>query len=371
VIESELLKYTFFRGRIALYTILRSLEIDEEDTVATQGFTCLAVPEAIMAAGARPIYIDTEADGVNMSAKDLEIKIEKSTKAVIVQHTYGIPANMEEIGKIASKYSVPIIEDCCHSLNSELQNQPVGSYGCAAFYSFEWGKPIIIGIGGAAIINSRSFEEKVASIYNDLQYPEKLRIWRLRVQNMVFRLLYRPQFYWSIRKLFHRFVRYGLAEGNYNQVSFGSPPSDFGLRMSEYHKKALKKKLVDLSRLSEERRKNCSMYRNGISTPKACHITVPQETTVVYNRFPLILKNEKRGTKEEVLRAAQAARIELSDWFSSPVHPLRGKELEKVFYLKGSCPNAESLCGQIVTLPTQGKISRRYIDRTIEFINNL
>ncbi|HIE26284.1 TPA: hypothetical protein EYP66_03250, partial [Candidatus Poribacteria bacterium] len=93
--SSRFAKLTFFRGRVALYAILKALNIGPGDEVATQAFTCVAVPEGIMASGARPVWVDIEVDGYNMDAEDLRRKLTLRTRAIIVQHTYGIPADMD------------------------------------------------------------------------------------------------------------------------------------------------------------------------------------------------------------------------------------------------------------------------------------
>ena len=63
--------YLYYRGRVALYAILQGLGVGKGDDVVVQAFTCLAVPEAIMALGARPVYVDIEPNGFNMDAGDL------------------------------------------------------------------------------------------------------------------------------------------------------------------------------------------------------------------------------------------------------------------------------------------------------------
>ena len=77
----------YFRGRVALYALLKALDVGPGDEVATQAFTCVAVPEAIMATGASPIYVDLEPTGFNMDVGDLQHKITSRTRAIIVQHT--------------------------------------------------------------------------------------------------------------------------------------------------------------------------------------------------------------------------------------------------------------------------------------------
>ena len=122
-ISRDLSKYTYFRGRVGLYAILKALDIHKDDEIAIQAFTCLAVPEAILAIGAKPSYIDIKPMQFNMSVSDLANKITPQTKAIVVQHTYGIPANMDEITEIAEKFNIPIIEDCCHTLSGSCMER--------------------------------------------------------------------------------------------------------------------------------------------------------------------------------------------------------------------------------------------------------
>lgn len=100
---ADLLKYTYLRGRWALYYALKALNIGKGDEVALQAYTCLAVPEAIIATGATPVYVDVEKGHFNINPSDLVSKINSRTKAIIIQHTFGIPANIEKCLEISKK----------------------------------------------------------------------------------------------------------------------------------------------------------------------------------------------------------------------------------------------------------------------------
>src|SRR3989344_5044040 len=82
---------TFNSGRSALYALLQSFDIRTGDEVIVQAFTCVAVPNAVLWSGAKPVYCDID-EGYNIDLTDLERKITTRTKAIIVQHTFGIPA---------------------------------------------------------------------------------------------------------------------------------------------------------------------------------------------------------------------------------------------------------------------------------------
>ena len=106
---SNLLLY--FRGRVALAEILISSGIVEGDKVAIQAYTCSAVPEGVYASKATPLYIDVVKEGVTMSHNDLEAKLDntKNVKAIVIQHTFGIVANLEKIIEIAKKNNLIIL----------------------------------------------------------------------------------------------------------------------------------------------------------------------------------------------------------------------------------------------------------------------
>ena len=174
----------FYRGRVALYAMLKGLGVGKGDDVALQAFTCLANPEAIIAAGAKPVYVDVEENGYNMNPADLNDKITAKTKAIIVQHTFGIPADIEHIKGISEERDIPVIEDCCHTLNSTYNGQRVGTFGAGAFYSYEWGKPIVVGIGGSALIHHQSLREKVEKEYGNFKEPPYMIYIRLRLQHI-------------------------------------------------------------------------------------------------------------------------------------------------------------------------------------------
>src|SRR3990167_6106252 len=142
-IESEFKKYldvkyavSFNSGRSALYAILKALNeiegLKKGDGVALQAFTCNAAINPILWADLEPIYIDCDKDDFNVDVCDLKDKISPETKVLMVQHTFGLPANMNEIMAIARQNGLILIEDCAHALGAEFNGQKVGTFGKAA-----------------------------------------------------------------------------------------------------------------------------------------------------------------------------------------------------------------------------------------------
>jgi len=367
VINKSLSEFVYFRGRVALYAILEVLGVKKGDEVITQAFTCIAVPEAIIAIGAKPIYVDIKSNDVNMDINDLHKKLSSKTRAIIVQHTYGIPADMDDIVKITEEKNIPIIEDCCHTLMSTYKGKMIGTFGVGSFYSFEWGKPVIVGIGGSAVVNNGSLREKLKSNYNDYKLPTRFSQLRLRMQYIVHNILYNPSRYWFGRYLYHKMASLGIAEGNYNPIQEGESKSqDYSLRMSEYHKNLLEREIEKINNLTSHSKWIAFQYRDRIKSNEVCHLKVSNNCKVIYARYPLIAHN-----KQKLLDEARKANVEIADWYSTPIHPVKSDQWPLIYYKKGLCPNEEKMSKQIVTLPTNKKVTKRDINRTIDFLNRV
>lgn len=363
---TSLTEFTFYRGRVALYAILKSLGIDNGDEIMVQAFTCIAVPEGIIAAGAKPVYIDIESGGFNMDPEDLERKISPKTKAIIIQHTYGIPADLDKIISIANKMNIPVIEDCCHTLFSKYKGKMVGTFGVGSFYSFEWGKPIVVGVGGSAVVNEPALKENIFKNYMDYKFPSFINQIRLQLQYFSHKILYRPTFFWPVRNIYHFLGSLGAAESNYNPVDADNVAKDFSLRMAEALKKRLENKLKYIGKATSHSSWVTSEYKTKINSPFLHHPMKYEDHETIFARYPLLVKN-----KSLLLKKARKANIELADWYNTPIHPLKNEELNTVNYELGSCPNAENRCNQIVTLPTNYLVKQNYINKSVKFLNEV
>jgi len=129
--------YLFGSARSSLYALLKALNYNPGSEVLLTGFTCEVVPNAIINAGCVPVYIDINSTDYCMDPSLVEKSITVKTKAIIIQHTFGIPAQMDKLLCIANKYNLFVIEDCAVSLGSKFQGKLTGTFGDAAIFSFE------------------------------------------------------------------------------------------------------------------------------------------------------------------------------------------------------------------------------------------
>ena len=133
--------FLYWKGRVALYAILKSLDLKKGDEVIIPAFTCVVVPNAIIYAGLKPVYVDISPATYNMDVNLIEKKITSRTKVIICQNTFGLSSDLESIILLAKKYNLFTIEDCTHGFGGFYNGKPNGSYCDAAFFSTQWNKP--------------------------------------------------------------------------------------------------------------------------------------------------------------------------------------------------------------------------------------
>jgi len=358
--------FLYYRGRVAQAAILRALGISQGDKVAIQAFSCLAVPEGVYSTGAKPLYIDIEQNGYNMCPDSLSKRITPDTKAIILQHTFGIPAKIDEIMTIATDNDIPIIEDCCHTLQGKYKSQLLGTFGIAAFYSFEWGKPIAVGLGGSASINDQDLETTLLKDYNNFSYPNLIKQLKIELQYRAFSFLYRPKWYWPVRSAFHWLSRFGAAEGNFNELEdiTNGNVKDFSKKMTWLVMHRLNKKHTSLDKVSSHSRQVTKFYQSEIKTDAVIHPILPKESDVIFARYPLRVKQ-----KSEFLQRAKEDNIEFANWYATPIHPIALDQASAIGYEPGSCPNAELRSCEIISLPTHRRVSDRFLEKVRIFFN--
>ncbi len=153
-------------GSAALFLVLKALNIGPGDKVALPAFVCTAPLNSIFQAGAEPLLVDIGIESYNISIKDLMKKINRKTKAIILPHMFGLPAEIEEVLNIG----IPVIEDCAMSLGATYKEKMTGSFGIASIFSFYATKVITTGEGGMVLSNSA---ELIDRIKNSRSYDER------------------------------------------------------------------------------------------------------------------------------------------------------------------------------------------------------
>ncbi len=153
-------------GTAALHLALLALEIGAGDEVVIPSFVCPALLNAVRYVGAVPVPADINGETFNIDVRDLARRLTKKTKAVIVPHMFGLPADIREIVALG----IPVIEDCAQSLGSRYRGGPAGSFGVLSVFSFYATKVICTGEGGMVAANDQRLMNRIIDLR---EYDEK------------------------------------------------------------------------------------------------------------------------------------------------------------------------------------------------------
>ena len=176
-------------GTAAIKIALLAAGVKPNDEVITQSFTFIAVVEAIMDVGAKPIITEID-ETLNMCPIDLQKKITKKTRAIIPVHMLGVSVEVDKIKKIAKKNNLIVIDDNCEALGAKWNNKVLGNQFDMCAWSFDNGKTITTGEGGMITTNNKKFY-KYCVEYKDHGHENNPKFPRGRDSHQIFGFNYR------------------------------------------------------------------------------------------------------------------------------------------------------------------------------------
>ncbi len=153
-------------GTSALHAALLAAGVKQGDEVLLPSFTFVATANSVVAAGAKPIFVDINRRDYTIDVSDLRTKITKNSKAIIPVHLYGHVSDMDEVVELAAKHSLDIIEDACQSLGSTYKKKQTGTLGLMGCFSLYASKVLTSGEGGAIATNDEDLADKLKMIRN-------------------------------------------------------------------------------------------------------------------------------------------------------------------------------------------------------------
>ena len=159
-------------GTAALEIAIRSLGLNKNDEVIMPSFTIISNAMAIVKSSAKPILIDVNLNTWNIKIEDIEKKITKKTKCLMIPHIYGLANDMDKILKITKKYNLYLIEDAAEVFGLKYKNKQCGSFGDISILSFYANKHITTGEGGMLLTNNPKLNEKFKD-YRNLCFGSK------------------------------------------------------------------------------------------------------------------------------------------------------------------------------------------------------
>lgn len=162
---------------LALHLATATLELKKGDEVICADFSWIATAYAISYTGATPVFVDIDPDSWCIAPHAIEKAITKKTKAIMLVHTFGHPAEMDKIMEIAKKHKLYVIEDAAPSLGAEFKGRKVGTFGDIACFSFQGAKIAVSGEGGIFVTNNKNLYERAKLLASMGRTDSKAVFW--------------------------------------------------------------------------------------------------------------------------------------------------------------------------------------------------
>lgn len=360
--------FTYDQGRTALHHIFKALKLQPGDEVFLQAYTCIVVPNAIKAAGAALQYIDiTDNYTIDIDALEAAIQQSRSPKAILLQHTYGIPTDMERLRQLADDYSLYLIEDCAHVTHYKYSGTLLGAYGDAAIFSYGRDKPLSTVSGGIAVVHNEEIAKTMSDAYDILRTPSYIWIKRRLVHPILF--AFAKQVYYvfgfgkvviAVSKKLHVFA-WVMKQDEKN----GNQPEGFKMPniLAEWAVRQFNKAEL----YNEHRVQLSSIYSTTLQhLHDSGRIILPEinsNSPIPYLRFPI-----KSDSSQGLLKYCKEHGILLGDWYRTVIAPASA-DSTKVQYTSATCVKAEDTTLDVVNLPTNILTTKEDAQKVADVIN--
>jgi len=342
----------FYKGREAITQSIVEMQLPEGSKIAVNGFTCVAVVDAIKNAKCTPVFIDIDPETLHFTAEKLEQKIKHShIKAVIIQNTLGFPCDIESIQKICKKENALLIEDLAHSVGCVYDNQkPAGSIGEYAILSFSQDK-VIDAVSGGALLSTHPYKNFKSSNYKkaDASFQDKMYPFFTYVIKRTYKI--------GIGKVLHAALKHSRMLSN-------PMKHDTFKALSDWHATLALQELQTIDENLSHRRSISKIYADLLKSDLQFKSLSKKINTSTCLRFPI-----KISRRSEFMEYAKAQGLYISDtWYDTPIAPK--KYLEKSGYKIGECPESEKVSKHILNLPTHIQVTQQDAYTISELINS-
>lgn len=299
-------------GTSALHLALLSLGLGPGDEVIVPSFTFAATANSVALTGAKPVFVDIDPITYNMDPTLIEAAITRQTKAILVVHLYGLPADMLKILIIAEKYGLLLVEDAAQAHLAEVNGKPVGTFGDAAAFSFYPTKNMTSGEGGMIVLRN-SYEARICKLY--------------RNQGM---------------------------EQRYQNEVIG-----FNLRMTDIHAAIGRSQLRKVEAWTSARKANARFLNERISEVSTPF--VPEGFSHVFHQYTI------RVTFQRDLFSAKLSELGIGNsvYYPTQVHKLPSFDLDL------NLKHTREATQQVLSLPVHPSLTRRDLNRIADAVNQV
>lgn len=333
-------------GRGALYHLLKALP---QLRVIVPAYTCSAVYEAIALAGKTAVAVDVEPGRFNACSHALT-DASDADSVIVATHQFGIPCDIEQLMEGARSRGAFVVEDCAAAMGTCVGTRPVGTFGDAAFFSFDCSKLITVPLkGGALAIKDDQLAKRVRLRMQADTRPMSLTArWRTLAMAAVLRMIRRPAVYALFHMVMFRWARRVTAE---NGILSTVPNGFYTCQLAEWQARIASRQLEQLDALIKRRRALHVTYLERLEQANVRCPPADEHAHWSMIRFPILVE----GDKLEIYHALGRLGVDCAFSFT---HLAPCSQL----------PHASAIAGSILNLPMYHDLSRAEVDQVVEAV---
>lgn len=357
--------FAFSSGRGALAACLKACGTGSDDKVVLSSYTCLAVPTAVIANNASPIYCDVENLDFNVNPDIIISKCKSEhVKAVVVQHTMGCASDVSSVMEFCRPQKIFVIEDCALSIGSADRGRKLGTVGDATIFSMELSKTISTGWGGILVVKNEQLRERLLVQYKDVAKTSWLSSTKDMLQSVICGISYNPHIYTFIGKYVIYFCyKFRFFRISTSQVEIsGSPANNF---VSKLHRVQAIFAISQWKRLDKIAIRTDANYRTLLAALKKYGFILPGKngasSTISSPRISFLVTNVN-----ETISFFSEKNIEIGLWFNGPLSPLPESDLFS--YDINQFPNSKKIAKHVVNLPCHSRLSNKDIQHILQIL---
>ncbi len=334
--------FSFMSGRESLSACISALGLTAGDEVILPAYTCVVVANAFKFAGVGVVYSDIELETYGLDAGQVEKRISPRTKAIVIQHLYGLVCrDYDHLIELSQSFGLRVIEDCAHSTGASYNGVKVGNRGQAAFYSTERSKVITTIAGGMAVTNDESVAARLREFHERAPYPDDAWIKRQLINVLLDFYQYKHSHRWLMADIMEFALGGKRIISTTRAEEQGRMPPSYGRKMPSAIAALGLNQLLKIDRFNNRRREASAKWdhwctRRGYGKPLVIRGSLP-----VFLRYPVLVEQEKKSHSGWSLKELG---VEVGSWFVSQLHPVR-------VALEGF-PNSSIAVRQCINLPT-------------------
>jgi dTDP-4-amino-4,6-dideoxygalactose transaminase len=347
-------------ARVALYWLLRAMELGPGDEVVIQAFNFPAVPAAIRAAGATPRFLDLRAGTFEGDWERLKDLIGPHTRAVIVTHLYGNPGDLETLTALCGEREVQLVEDCAQGVGARSGRRPVGTFGRGAIFSLGPTKNLTLLGGGAVAASDPCVVRRVRDLAQQHGRIGLVASLRLAAKAMVLGIATHPiPFSLFLLPVLRRLERRGV--DLVHRIMEEKPGELRGIEHARRPSRLMaavgKAQLGRLQSLNRARIRNGWYLRSRLANVDGLAVP-PMRDGSVFMSFPVLHPHREALALELRTRGVDTDFGFMTDCASLDLFAASSAE----------CPHASRVAREILHLPVHPFLNKAHLDRIAEAV---